>query len=972
MSSAQSSSNSAPSPATSPLSSGIVRSVLSGDTVILRPKGVATPGSEVTVHVAGISAPRLGSRDREDEPQAFPSREFLRTMLVGREVRYRTEYTIPAAAGNGQPRHFSHVYLPPKAPGQPDTNVAHEILAAGWAKVHDSGSKRGNAGAQQPEEEEEGGWKQKLRALQDEAQTNLKGLWGPDDLLKVEYTMPDDTTAFLAEWKGKAVDSIVEQVRDGSMLRVRMLLAPKHHQFINLSLAGIKSPRAGGPSANDSAEPFGEEAKFFVESRLLQRNVRVTLLSVPQPVAAPISFASASSTTTPPPPPPSATVFIGTALHTVGDIAQFLLAAGLARCVDWHAGMLAAHGGMEKYRVAEKSAKDKRLNLWKSYTAPASSSTAIASQPVASRIFEAAVTRIVSGDTINVRKVEGPNGKLGPERRIQLSSIRQPQIKDPQQAGYAAEAREFLRKKLIGKTVNVQLDYIKPKEGDFDEREFATVKVGGKEADVGELLIQKGLATVQRHKRDDEDRSTGYDSLMAAEAQAISEAKGIHSGKESPLPKISDASESAGKANAYLPSLKRAGRVPAVVDFVASASRFKVIVPRENVRLTFVLAGIRAPKTARNPSEKDEPFGREGLEFSTRKALQRDVEIDILSIDKVGGFIGAMYLNKSENLAVSLVEQGFANVHSYSADSTPFSSQLNAAEERAKAAKAGVWHDYDGAKEAAEAAAAAAYSSYSNGLKNGTEVAPARSEYVDCVVSDVRGNGHDEPFGFSVQILDDKIQELERLMQDFAIYHKTSPPAGPGFVPRSGDLVSAKFSQDGSWYRAQIKRAHPVQKQATVVFIDYGNVETVSYKDLKPLDQARFGKTKLQPQAMESRLSFVELFKGKETDYVLDAQDRFRSLAEGRKLIANIDLREPSPNGTLLHLTLYDPSNPDIGANPENCLNVDLVKEGHATLDRKVAYWKSYPSMARALEDAEKEAKRGHRGCYEYGDPTDD
>lgn len=52
---------------TSPLQSGIVRSVLSGDTVIVRPKGVATPGSERTIHVAGLAAPRMGSRDRDDE-----------------------------------------------------------------------------------------------------------------------------------------------------------------------------------------------------------------------------------------------------------------------------------------------------------------------------------------------------------------------------------------------------------------------------------------------------------------------------------------------------------------------------------------------------------------------------------------------------------------------------------------------------------------------------------------------------------------------------------------------------------------------------------------------------------------------------------------------------------------------------------------------------------------------------------------
>lgn len=112
-------------------------------------------------------------------------------------------------------RNFAHIYLPPKAPGLTDTNVSHEILAAGWAKVHDSGSRR-NANAV-PEEEEEGGWKANQRQVQDEAQAAQRGIWGPDELLAVSYNMPENSHAFLTEYKGKPIDSIVEQVRDGSL-----------------------------------------------------------------------------------------------------------------------------------------------------------------------------------------------------------------------------------------------------------------------------------------------------------------------------------------------------------------------------------------------------------------------------------------------------------------------------------------------------------------------------------------------------------------------------------------------------------------------------------------------------------------------------------------------------------------------------------------------------------------------------------
>jgi len=90
------------------------------------------------------------------------------------------------------------------------------------------------------------------------------------------------------------------------------------------------------------------QAKFFTESRLLQRPVRVLLLSLPAPTAQPFA-ASANAA-----PPAPASLFIGTVLHPAGNVAECLVATGLARVVDWHAGLLASSGGMERLRAAEK------------------------------------------------------------------------------------------------------------------------------------------------------------------------------------------------------------------------------------------------------------------------------------------------------------------------------------------------------------------------------------------------------------------------------------------------------------------------------------------------------------------------------------------------------------------------------------------------------------------------------------------
>lgn len=93
-------------------------------------------------------------------------------------------------------------------------------------------------------------------------------------------------------------------------------------------------------------------------------------------------------------------------------------------------------------------------------------------------------------------------------------------------------------------------------------------------------------------------------------------------------------------------------------------------------------SGIRAPRTSRSPSDKGEPFGIESADFASRRYMQRDVEFEVDSIDKSGGFIGALYFNKTENVAITLVKEGLATVHDFSAEGLSWARQLYDAEVR--------------------------------------------------------------------------------------------------------------------------------------------------------------------------------------------------------------------------------------------------------------------------------------------------
>ena len=121
--------------------------------------------------------------------------------------------------------------------------------------------------------------------------------------------------------------AIVEQVRDGSTLRV--VLVPDG-QFITLFISGVKCPayRKDIPDQPDLMEPFGEEAKIFTELRLLQRDVQVILEGT------------------------NNQGFVGSILFPMGNIAEALLKEGLAKTVDWSISIVTA--GPKPLREAEK------------------------------------------------------------------------------------------------------------------------------------------------------------------------------------------------------------------------------------------------------------------------------------------------------------------------------------------------------------------------------------------------------------------------------------------------------------------------------------------------------------------------------------------------------------------------------------------------------------------------------------------
>ncbi|XP_063524503.1 staphylococcal nuclease domain-containing protein 1 isoform X1 [Pongo pygmaeus] len=879
MASSAQSGGSSGGPAVPTVQRGIVKMVLSGCAIIVRGQPRGGPPPERQINLSNIRAGNLARRaaatqpdakDTPDEPWAFPAREFLRKKLIGKEVCFTIENKTP------QGREYGMIYLGKDTNGE---NIAESLVAEGLA------TRREGMRANNPEQN-------RLSECEEQAKAAKKGMWsegnGSHTIRDLKYTI-ENPRHFVDSHHQKPVNAIIEHVRDGSV--VRALLLPDYY-LVTVMLSGIKCPTFRREAdGSETPEPFAAEAKFFTESRLLQRDVQIILESCHNQN------------------------ILGTILHPNGNITELLLKEGFARCVDWSIAVYTR--GAEKLRAAERFAKERRLRIWRDYVAP----TANLDQK--DKQFVAKVMQVLNADAIVVKL------NSGDYKTIHLSSIRPPRLEGENTQDknkklrplydipYMFEAREFLRKKLIGKKVNVTVDYIRPASPAtetvpaFSERTCATVTIGG--INIAEALVSKGLATVIRYRQDDDQRSSHYDELLAAEARAIKNGKGLHSKKEVPIHRVADISGDTQKAKQFLPFLQRAGRSEAVVEYVFSGSRLKLYLPKETCLITFLLAGIECPRGARNlPGlvQEGEPFSEEATLFTKELVLQREVEVEVESMDKAGNFIGWLHIDGA-NLSVLLVEHALSKVH-FTAERSSYYKSLLSAEEAAKQKKEKVWAHYE--EQPVE------------------EVMPVLEEkersasYKPVFVTEITDDLH-----FYVQDVETGTQ-LEKLMENMRNDIASHPPVEGSYAPRRGEFCIAKFV-DGEWYRARVEKVESPAK-IHVFYIDYGNREVLPSTRLGTLPPA-FSTRVLPAQATEYAFAFIQV--PQDDDARTDAVDSVVRDIQNTQCLLNVEhLSAGCPHVTLQ----FADSKGDVG--------LGLVKEGLVMVE--VRKEKQFQKVVRDVE----------------------
>jgi len=944
--------------------------------------GRAAP--EKTVYLQGIQAPKF-ARGRKgtvkEEEWAWHSREFLRRRVIGQKVSFVVVSSTAGKSDKGKgenekggkeketktdkrpPLDYCTVTLISE-----NLNLSKLMVQSGWAKVKVSTKemtdKDGNPYQPKPNSE-----KQELIHLETNAASHKLGIWSTETGLgptrSIEWN--PDARAIFQKYKNVPLPAVVDFVRDGSTLRCELLGLDDtdlHHTMIMLHLAGIQCPRTPIPDKDveqktekkrGPIDPLALEAQQFTAARLLHRDVQVLIQGVDK-------FNN----------------FFGTILFPKGNITLKLLEHGLASVLSWSAAITP---DAARIKEAERQAKQAKLGIWANY------SGSIDEKDV-HREISGKVTEVLSGDSIKV-KVDDE----AVEKQFYFASIRAPRFFGANSEAFGFEAREFVRKRLIGHPIKLLVEYVKvekqsgrrqpPKKRNNKATEEATeeeetaeesseangsgsdeksierayVSVGVGQSNLSMMLLQNGLATVIRHRLE-EDRSMFYEDYQKAEEQAVVERRGMHQPGVHMPRQIHDLTQRGrvhearqAKSKPIPEPLQRdKGFHYAIVERVFSGSRFKLFIPSRDYMIFFALSGVKLP--GRNENQKLLKFGHEAELIALNALLHQNVQIEIT--DLVGdNFLGNLWIGK-ENLALKFIQDGLARVLDRGQNNGPYFQEFSKAEEVAKAAKLNIWSIED------ETAA--------RQRKAQQEEEEFKEETLEIKITDfVNGS----TFWFQV-VPDPVADEIAAAMKSF-----DADNAPDVETPKRDSVVACLFT-DNEWHRVRLN-GRTKENDQHVFFLDYGNTDVVSRSNLKQLPE---NLASLPGRARKAGLAcIVAAPSTKENGQ--NALRELTALVWGRPVTA--ELKAIFDGKTLVTLTSTITTTPkpaepnEDGTEPEEQpeavettvnVNESLLSNGWVRVAKE-----NPQRLAALLEESNKwqaAAKADHKGIWEHGDAGDD
>jgi len=924
----------------------LVKYVLSGDTVVLSGRATQPGGKapEVTFTFERVTAPRMASKGNNnvDEPGAFPSREWLRNKCIGKSVQFETRkqgatagdrvyglvfmndpYSVDGGRINLAVESVRRGHATPKVLGSPDSKDDGEGDVAAGEGVDDNAD-----------------YETQLQDAFQQAKAAGVGIHAPSPLVRKltnageDFGVSDLVDKSKKICPGGSAKCVIEYVFDGSRFRCLVTdpaLQPAGMTYgsFTLILAGVACPRAGNPRSSPptESEPFADEARAFVEARLLHRELDVTLCGTDKAGAC----------------------AVGTLQHPKGNIAVELLKRGFGRVSEWSARLMDVKD-LPAFRIAENNAKRSNMGIWHDYTPPTLSGAAE---------IEGTVIEVVTGDTLMIL----PHGETYDDesklKKVSLASVRSPRVGNERlgkpDEPFAAECKDRLRLLTVGKPVKVTVNYERdiPIGTATEKRQFGTVSVGKRE-DVAETLIYEGLALTQRH-RDEDEKSARYDELVAAESEAMAAKRGVHSESEHKSKTVNDLTDPR-KAKSYSGSLMRAGTLKAVVEYVFSGARYKLHVPSENCSIIFALSDVRCPQPSPPPTSTKssgraaEPFGDNAKRHARISVLQRNVEINCGGVTNGGVITGSMSVGtgtSKRDFGLELVCAGLGTVDQRKIDYGEAPKSLVDAQDKAEENKVGLWALFKREK-----------------IESNSTV-KSKVEIATISLSEIRAGNH-----FFYRVVGD---ESAKVIDDsMRLFTENNGTDGAPCDLKVGKVVAALFD-DGSgksWYRARIVEKKEKGK-VKVLFVDHGNVSSLPLAThLRPLEDS-LGTDRIPAVAKEALLALTEV-RPLDDDEGHDAAVMLQKLAWGKDMSAHIFCEVEGK----VNVALYDPDEEGSKSVNEHIVSEGLGRASKQDKVNSLKYKMSDSSdllaLAAALNAAQEQARKSRSGMWRYGDIGED
>jgi staphylococcal nuclease domain-containing protein 1 len=725
---------------------GHVVGILSGDSLIVR---FLKQNIVQNVCLEHVIAPKYGKTDGtvRDEPHAFDSWDFLRNLCIDQPVIVTPPTNKPDLTRSHPAFGKMPVFFSRVRLQRRDEDVGLTCVTNGWVRIR------------APPNRSRDTYVSSLYAGEAAARRQNLGVWRPNGFVR---QLPVSFSAQRLLDEGE-FDAIVESVYNGSTLA--LFLLPRHERIV-FQIAACQSPSAR--RTGNVSDQFGQQAREFSIRFLLHRSTRVRLCSAHENG-----------------------LFLGPIIDRSDRFVRSLITEGLARFNQNTADL--APSSIE-YERCECEARAQRKNIW-------------ADEPpftCSIQKFQGEVRRILGTSALDL-------WVRGERRIVQFNCIRVPPfVPGGGSEPFSFEARERLRKLLIGKFVDVVVD------GAVPDRFFATVYFGT--VCINELLLREGYAKVINPFCGRE--SERLPMFRRAQGNAESGRLRVH-GSTSPAPLIvRDLSLNTVKEVA-VEHLNEFLDIPfrGIVEDILGGNRFAVLVPERLVMLRVAVNGVR-------PLSPNDRLGQEAMAFCAQHYLNREIEFCVREVDRSGGYISNMcLLNGDErvDLATAFLSQGLAEIHDRTASTLPNYQRL--VEMRDKAARDGYgkWADK---------------SRFGVVLERG-KFYPVRIIRAWTVVDLV------------VQFLSESMHEVDEIIQ-------TATP--PVVNLAKSDFVAVVHR--GARYRGRIEKVEDGQK-VRVKLIDFDTAVIVDTSQLFDLPQRL---ESIPPQAISVHLAFLTLRKDEPAD----------------------------------------------------------------------------------------------------------